>query len=174
MPPLSELELILSVLTHDRGGLMELLSSEFASLAGALDPEASTDPGDPLWIDEAQLDFELLPMKSALGFRLARLPEIHLRAADDTPDEFEASRQRLKILRSAIDKRGAALTAIGRYLATEHTDELRESAAALPQLSSEAVALYAGVEERLIARVSRKTRCRTPRGELDLCALFES
>ncbi len=172
MPSLSELELILSVLTCGRGDLMTLLSTELLELSGALDLDASTGPQDPLWELDREIDFELIRADSELGFRLARLPEIHLRTVDETPEEFSAARQRLKILRSALTKRATALTAVGRYLTTTHAADMTTPAAGLPRLSSEGVAEHAGVEERLISRVTRNARCQTPRGAVDVHALF--
>jgi hypothetical protein len=102
MPSLSELELILSVLTCGRDDLLTLLSAELVELAGALDIDASTGPQDPLWELDREVDFELVRADSELGLRLARLPEIHVRTVEETPEEFTVARQRLKILRSAL------------------------------------------------------------------------
>jgi hypothetical protein len=172
MPSLSELELILSVLTCGRDDLLTLLSAELVELAGALDIDASTGPQDPLWELDREVDFELVRADSELGLRLARLPEIHVRTVEETPEEFTVARQRLKILRSALAKRASALTAVGRYLTTTHAVEMTTPATTLPRLSSEGVAEHARIEERLIARVTRNARCQTPRGELDVHALF--
>jgi hypothetical protein len=171
---MSELELILSLLTYGRGELLELLGAEFSSLSGALNLETSTAADDPLWTDEAGADLELVFTNSKLGVRLARLPEVRLRPSEDTPETLDEARQRLKILSSALRKRSAALTAMGRYLASKHASEMTNSAMPLPRILSEAVSRHASVEDRLIVRVTRNARCKAPRGDFDLRALFES
>ncbi|MGB1698819.1 MAG: hypothetical protein ACPHRO_02615, partial [Nannocystaceae bacterium] len=91
---MSELELILSVLTHGREELLTLLASEWDAHSGAMDLEASTSVEDQRWRADAGVDLELIPTQGELGVRLAWLPEVHLRTVEETPPECEAARAR--------------------------------------------------------------------------------